>query len=167
MELPDLLLAEHSKAQKDLIVAWVGKSQKRFDELVRIFIGSDKLLAQRAGWPLSYIATQYPQLTQKHLQNIITNLRKRGLHNAVIRNSLRFLQHIQIPEELQGEVMDICFSYIEDIKEKAAIKAFALTILYNLSTQYPEILQEIKAVIESRIDLESPAFRARAKVFRF
>ncbi len=165
MQLQEMLLAEHSKAQTNYVIAWVGHSQKRFDELVALFTGTDKLLAQRAGWPLSYIANEHPELVKKHLKKIIANLHRPGLHNAIKRNTVRFLQNMEIPEALQGEVMDLCFGYIEDIKEKGAIKAFSLTILYNLSRQYPEILQEIKAVIESRMDLETPAFKARARMF--
>jgi hypothetical protein len=61
--------------------------------------------------------------------------------------------------------MDSCFRYIEDINEKPAVKAFALTVLYKLSKQYPDILPEIKEIVASRMDLETPAFRVRARVF--
>jgi hypothetical protein len=165
MQLQEMLLAEHSKAQTNHVIAWVGHSQKRFDELVALFTGTDKLLSQRAGWPLSYIANEHPELVKKHLKKLVANLHRPGLHNAIKRNTVRFLQNMKIPEALQGEVMDLCFGYIEDIQEKGAIKAFSLTILHNLSKQYPEILQEIRAVIESRMDLETPAFKARARVF--
>lgn len=66
---------------------------------------------------------------------------------------------------MHGEVMDSCFRYIEDIKEKPAVKAFALTVLHHLSKEYPEILPEIRAIVASRMEMETPAFRVRARVF--
>ena len=58
------------------------------------------------------------------------------------------------------------FNHFGEIKrkdEKAAAKAFSLTILHNLSKQYPEIKQELKTIIDDRWEYESAAFRARAR----
>lgn len=73
------------------------------------------------------------------------------------------MQFIPIPKNLQGEVMQHCFSFIETINEPVAIKAFSLTVLKNLSEQYPEILPELKLMIQSQIDNQTPAFIGRAK----
>ena len=50
--------------------------------------------------------------------------------------------------------MNTCFGYIESMTEKPAIKAFALTVLFNLSEQYPDIRPELKAIIEERWEYE-------------
>ena len=76
---------------------------------------------------------------------------------------MRVLEAVPIPKRFQGEVMNTCFDYIVSPAEKPAIKAFSLTVLENLSKQYPEILQELKTIIEDRWDIESAAFRSRAK----
>jgi hypothetical protein len=59
--------------------------------------------------------------------------------------------------------MSSCFDYIIDPKEKVAVKAFSLSILDDLSKQYPEIRQELKTIIEDRWDSETAACRSRAK----
>lgn len=76
---------------------------------------------------------------------------------------LRLLQAIVIPKRLHGEIMSLCFDYVASPDEPVAIKAFSLTILQNLSKQYPEIKQELKTIIEDRWDHESVAFKSRAK----
>lgn len=129
------------------------------------FLGTEYRVIQRASWPLSNIAIAYPHLIKKHLKKIITNLRQPKLHSAVKRNTTRLLQHIPIPRALQGEVMNHCFRFIENPQEAVAVKAFSLSILYNLSKQYPEILPEIKAIISAQMEWQTPAFKARAKVF--
>ncbi|MBK8089678.1 MAG: hypothetical protein IPK31_18100 [Chitinophagaceae bacterium] len=90
-------------------------------------------------------------------------LRKEKLHNAVKRNIVRLLQEVPIPEKLHGEVMDTCFGFVADVQEAIAVKAFSLTILENLSKQYPEIKHELKVIIEERWDYETAAFHSRAK----
>ncbi|MBL7741810.1 MAG: hypothetical protein JNK14_21500 [Chitinophagaceae bacterium] len=163
MKLRDEILKEHSSAQKDKIVKWIGADQKRFDELFYLFINDEYRVIQRAAWPLSYCVQQHPELIRKHFTKLVKNLHQPHLHDAVKRNTIRILQDTDIPKKLHGEVMNICFDYITDPKEKAAVKAFSLTVLQNLSRQYPDIRNEIRTIIEERWDQESAAFRSRAK----
>lgn len=164
-ELREMILEAHSKTQTNKIVAWVGNSQPRFDALVLLFLGDEYRVTQRAGWPLSHIAAEQPGLVKKHLKKIVGNLRKEGLHPAVKRNTVRLLQEIHIPQTLQGEVMEHCFRFIENVAEPVAVKAFSLTILHRLSKLYPEILPEIKTIVAAQIDRQTAAFKSRAKVF--
>jgi hypothetical protein len=163
MNLRENILTEHSKAQADKIIKWIGSDQKRFDELFNLFLNDEYRVIQRAAWPMSYCVINHPQLIQKHFAKLVKNLQKPNLHDAVKRNSVRLLEHISIPEKFHGEIMNICFDYIADPQEKVAVKAFSLTVLQNLSRQYPEIRQELKTIIEDRWDFETAAFRSRAK----
>ncbi|HEV8285252.1 MAG TPA: hypothetical protein VGQ09_13135 [Chitinophagaceae bacterium] len=165
MDLRETILAEHSKANCNKIVKWVGHSQERFDELFNLFLNSEYRINQRAAWPLSYCVIDHPHFIAKHFSKLIKNLHKPGIHDSVKRNTVRLLQHVDIPEKFHGEVMDICFSYISSTDEPVAIKAFSLTILQNLSKHYPEIKNEIKLIIEERWEYETVAFKTRAKKF--
>lgn len=165
MELRETILAEHSKAQTNAIVKWVGNSQERFDALFHLFLTDEYRVVQRAAWPLSYCVIGHPQFIEKHFKELINNLHNPKLPGAVKRNTLRLLQHLEIPEEFHGEIMNLCFDYITSPDEPAAVKAFALTILQNLAQSYPEIKDEVKIIIEDRWEVESPAFRSRAKKF--
>src|ERR1043166_3202174 len=101
MELRDMILESHSKSQTNKIINWVGQDQRRFDELVTLFLNDEYRVTQRAAWPLSYIAIAHPDLIKKHLKKLVENLRKPNLHNAIKRNTTRLLQHIPIPKTLQ------------------------------------------------------------------
>lgn len=163
MNLRETILAEHSKAQTNKIIAWVGDSQQRFDELFNLFLNDEYRVTQRAAWPLSYIAIAYPKLIVKHFGKLIKNLHKPGIHNSIKRNTVRLLQEINIPQRFHGEVMNLCFDYISTPGEAVAVKAFSLSILQKLSNQYPDIKQELKTIIEDRWDFETAAFKSRAK----
>ncbi|NOT52623.1 MAG: hypothetical protein HOP10_15270 [Chitinophagaceae bacterium] len=163
MDLRETILAKHSKATTMTIVKWIGNNQLRFDELFDLFLNDQPLVTQRAAWPLSYAVTGHPQLISKHFGKLLKNLDKPNLHDAIKRNTMRLLQGIDIPSTYHGEVMNRCFEYIISPSEKPAIKAFSLTVLENLSKQYPEIIRELRTIIEDRWDIESAAFRSRAK----
>ncbi|OSZ79727.1 hypothetical protein CAP36_00220 [Chitinophagaceae bacterium IBVUCB2] len=163
MNLRETILAEHSKANCVKIVNWVGHNQQRFNQLFELFLNDEPLIVQRAGWPLSYAVEAHPSFIEKHFSRLLKNLHKPKLHNAVKRNTLRLLQVVSIPEEFHGEVMNTCFNYIISPDEKPAIKAFSLAVLQQLAKQYPDILPEIKSIIEDKWDNESAAFRSRAR----
>jgi hypothetical protein len=165
MQLREQILKEHSKANCDTIVQWVGASQQRFDELFNLFLGDEYRVVQRTAWPVSYCVEAHPQLIKKHFGRLIKKLQQPQLHNAVKRNSVRLLQHVSIPNKYQGAVMDICFGYVASPQEAVATKAFSLTVLGNLAQQYPEIIPEIKLLIEEQLPHQTPAFIGRAKAF--
>lgn len=165
MSLHSLLLEDNHKTQVEKVQQWVGDNAVRFTQLIEIVTGKDEHMARRAAWPMSYVAEAHPQLAIPHLPALIHLLRQPNIHNGITRNIVRLLQFVPIPESLHGDVMDRCFRYIEDLQEKPAIKAFALTVLHQLSQHYPEIVPEIKAIIADRLEYETPAFRVRAKIF--
>lgn len=157
------LLHEHSKAQCLRIVKWVGDDQKRFDELFNIFLTGEYREVQHAAWPISYCVIDHPQLIKKHWAKLIKNLHQPNIHDAVKRNSMRLLQDIAIPEKYEGEIMDIAFKYVASPNEAVAVKAFSMTVLGNLSKKYPEILPELKLLIEDQLPHQTAAFKSRAK----
>jgi hypothetical protein len=163
MDLREEILKEHSKKQCYKIVRWVGTSQKRFDELFQLFLTGEYRVIQRAAWPVSYCVIAHPRFIQPNFSKLIKNLYRDGLHNSVKRNSIRLLQHIDIPEKFQGEILEICFNYISSPAEPVAVKAFSLTVLANLAKLYPEILPELKLVIEEQLLHQTAAFKSRAK----
>lgn len=163
--LREKILQEHSKARCNEIVEWVGDDQNRFDQLFRLFLNDEYRVTQRASWPLSYCVDAHPGFIDKRCGELIRNLYKPGLHGAVKRNTVRILQTIDIEKKFQGEVMNICFSYLESPTEAVAIKVFSLTVLANLAKQYPEILPEMKLIITEQLPHQSAAFKSRAKHF--
>lgn len=163
MKLRETILNEHSKANCMRIVKWVGNDQKRFDELFNLFLNDEYRVIQRAAWPVTYSVEDHPEFIEKHFAKLLKALEKPGAHDSVKRNSIRFLQYVDIPERFHGQVMDICFRYISSPMEATAIKAFSITVLQRLARLYPEIINEIKLVIEERWDYETPAFKVRAR----
>jgi hypothetical protein len=165
MKLREQLLKEHSRANCNTIVKWINGNQQRFDELFRLFLSDEYRVVQHAAWPLSYAVIQHPQLIKKHFTRLISNLSKPNIHDAVKRNTMRLLQDIYIPKKHHGVLMDTCFKYISVPGEAVAVKAFSLTVLENLSKQYPEIIPEIKLLIEENYEHETAAFKSRARKF--
>jgi len=163
MQLEKLLAEEHSKRQCDRIVKYIGKDKDRFAELMRLFFKGEYRITQRAAWPLSYVVRLNPSLITPYFKPLLDNLDKKDLHVAVVRNTVRLLQDVDIPQRYHGRVMSRCFEYVSSPGTPIAVKAFALTVLSNLSAVYPEIGAELKLIIDDQWEHATPAFRSRSR----
>jgi len=163
MDLKESLLEEHSKKQCDKIVGYIGSDKKLFAGLMNLFFEGEYRITQRAAWPVSNCVKNHPELIVPYIKQMLDNLSKKDLHDAVKRNTVRLLQTVKIPKKYHGQLMNICFDFIQSNETAVAIKAFSLTILQNFTAQYPEIIPELKLVIQERSNYETAAFQARAR----
>jgi hypothetical protein len=163
LELREVLAAAHSRIQTDRIVRWVEKDQRKFAELFRIFNGNETRLAQRASWVLSIILSSHPSLLKNYYRDLLNKLKTTGQHNAIYRNGLKAIGSIDIPEEFEGEVMDLCFKMLASPDRAIAVQAHALSILEQLAKKHPEIIPEIKTITDIHITEKTAALRVRTR----
>jgi hypothetical protein len=160
--IKDLLDSGHSKAITSYVVDYVGAQPDRFDALMRLFFSEDWLMNQRAAWPIPFIVKKYPFLIEPYLERLISNLEK-PCHNAVVRNTIRMFEEIDLPEELQGRFYQIGLKLMMDIKEPVANKVFSMTAMYKIAEPHPELLRELKLIIETQMPFEKPGYKSRGR----
>jgi len=165
MNIREELLKEkiHLKTSALKISEYACSSPARFKTLMKCFLANEYRLAQRAAWSVSGAAKKNPAMIRPYIKDLVAQLKRNNVHNAVIRNSVRILEAIEIPEKFHGEVMNACFEFISKPAVPIAVKAFSLTTLFNLSKIYPEIKPELKVIIETNWDNETAAFKSRGK----
>jgi len=163
MNLVATLAKEHSRAQCDRIVRYVGDNPVKFAELVSVFLAGPYRITQRAAWPLGYCAETHPNLIRPHLKKIVRNLKNPDLHDAVRRNTVLLLQFVEIPRSLQGEVASHCYAMFRDPKAPIAIRVFSMTVLTRIAQVQPELKSELKIMIEDQLLYASSGFLSRAR----
>lgn len=115
-------------------------------------------------WYLSKVAEakNYPLHTiQKELLNLYLTHENPGLQ----RNVLKSLTFCPLIAHKQGEFLDKLFTDLAAPEVKVAVKVHALENLQKFIPQYPELLGEIKEIMEMQRDNFTPALRARYKSF--
>src|SRR5690606_17036670 len=110
MNIRDELLKQqiHFKKHAIAISEYAVASDENFKELIDCFLSDDIRVGQRAAWSISWAAQKRPEIVQPYIGILISQLTRTDVHNAVIRNSLRILEDLSIPEEFHGQVMDAC-----------------------------------------------------------
>ncbi|QDH78036.1 hypothetical protein FKX85_02890 [Echinicola soli] len=162
MDIKAELWLAHSKEVASGIVSYIGNDPERFRELMGVFAAGPYRITQRASWPMAMAVEKYPSLLIPYYGAVISMLGKPNILAGIKRNILRILQYQEVPEEFEGEVLDLTFRLLEDTSEPIAIRVFSMQVVYNLSKRYPEIKPELKAIIESSLPYASAGFKSRA-----
>ena len=146
--------------KKNLV--WINGSHEHFAELMKVFFDGNTRKNQYAAGVMIHCFDKWDYLLTPYLERLILNLQNDGLHDAIKRNTVRILQDVKIPENLHGILATICFRYLQNPSEAIAIKVFSMTIIHNLTKEYPELKEELKFILEEQMPFQSAGFRSRA-----
>ncbi len=157
------LLVSIQEFNTDKISTYVINNKLENQLLIYCF-DKDELLSSRSTWVLWFCYEKNKKILLKFQDKLIQNLNKTNLHNGVIRNTLRLFQNEPIPEKYESFMLDKCYSYIKNAGEAIAVRAFAMTVVFNISKPYPELLNELKSVlIHVNHPDESPGVKSKVK----
>lgn len=134
------------------------------DELMKYALNSNHLLSSRSLWVLGHMSDIDNSVIPPFYSKLILNLKNKNLHNGVKRNTLRLFQDYSVPKKHETFMLDKCYEYITNPKEAIAVRAFAITVVFNISKQFPELLNELKLVLEEiNKPEEGPGIKSKVK----
>lgn len=165
MNLNQLLLSKHAKSTTQEVIKWVGNDASKFKQLMDLVCGNDTILAQRAAWAMSYIVIDHPLLIQPHLLKLLKHLQS-NVHQALKRNTFRFLKEIDLSERFFPPVIDACFNVANNPKEPIAVICFALHTLLKITKKFPEIKNEVLFLLELHQHSQAPGVQSTIKKIR-
>ncbi len=157
------ILREHSKRQTVAIARWVGHDATRFGQLMRAFLKGDHRVTQRSAWMVNECVVHRPELARPWLPQMLRKMQEPGIHVAVPRNIMKIFESVELPKNLQGEVVTLCFDYLMNPSAPTAIHAYAMGILLHISREEPDLRNEMRAVIERLVPVGSAGVAARAR----
>lgn len=146
MDIREQLLQEHSKENTHLIADYIGKNNKRYQELWELVRDGEPPLPQRGSWVL----TQLP-VSDRHVSEMITALENPGNHDAVKRHLLKILSMADIPEDHAAALFDRCLDWLSDPATAVAVKVYCMDIATTIALPYPELREELKVIIEDQM----------------
>lgn len=162
MDFRSLLADIPSGIGKDLLIREVLKSESHFRSLLELVLHEKDPLAWRACWVLDGSDELKPGLARKYISKIVKALPELESKGA-LRSLLRMLSRYEIPEEEQGLLIDLCFTYLVSELYPVAVKVHAMQIIYLHVLIYPELKDELVAVIEDQIANNSVGFKSRGR----
>ena len=110
------------------------------------FFSDDLRICQMVSFPLINIADSNIDLLLPYIPKMIDNYAN-APHDSYKRNVVRILQFVDIPEDLEGKVFDICLEEFCNTKTATAIRVFSITVLVNICEKHPELKQEVLPIL--------------------
>lgn len=105
-------------------------------------------LSSRFLWLLSDIGNENPAYLHSFLPQLIAE--KDKIVYPKYPSSLAYQFIIAgVPISIEGEVLDLVFTWLSDSKTAVTTKSRALKVAQNLMIQYPEIKGELRVVLEN------------------
>ena len=162
MDIRSLLTNLPSREERALYINAVGTSRKEVSGLLVMIFEEKDPIAWRAAWILDGSDELHQGLVGDRITGIIRKLP--DLESAgALRSLLRMLCRYEIPEEEQGLLIDLCFSYLMSELYPVAVKVHAMQIIYHHTLLYPELKTELKTVIEDQMENNSVGFKSRGR----
>ena len=157
-------MAENSRRNMNLTAHAIGDDKRMFDALMKIMFEEPDPYNRRAAWAITAVTDAHPHLLEPYIGTLISYLQKSELPEGIFRCLLRQLPLIKIPEEHMGVLFDLCMTWSENPKYALAIRANAMTVLYQISNSHPELKKELIVLFELIHEEESPAMISRSKL---
>ncbi|MBO3697127.1 hypothetical protein [Roseivirga sp. E12] len=163
MDLRKQLLKEHSKENTAKIVSYIEGHPALVEELMDIFLNETYRLIQRSAWVVGDLGRSKPEWIRPYIPQMIENLKKPDIHVAARRNTMRYLQEVEIDEDDWGELLDIALKLLSKNDETIAVKVFSMTVAYNIVKHIPELKGELAILIEDQLPYGTAGFKSRGQ----
>ncbi|MES2567522.1 MAG: hypothetical protein V4565_11680 [Bacteroidota bacterium] len=133
-------------------------------ELISFAIDKDPLISNRAMWVVTHCADIDPSRIKPFYVKLINHLKFKEIPSGNVRSILRIFQNQPVPKKFESFVLDKCFEYLQNPSEAIAVRVFAMTVAFNISISYPELLNELLAVLSHlRSFDESAGIKSRSR----
>lgn len=152
MDTPSALEQELlTRAKAPHFVAWHAfflEQPQHIAELVNFTLSHKKHpVPAYSAWLLVHIAKANSSLLAPFQDQITKGLLLTQNH-SIQRSLLVILLELPQQSKFEGEVLDCCFRIFSDPEKEVANRVYALYHLKRYLREYPEIDQEVKAIIE-------------------
>jgi hypothetical protein len=160
MDIREFLNIDSSRLNADILVDKIEEDPDVFDTVWDIMFEDSYPLSMRAGRVVYLFCQKHPYFVEPRVDDIMHHLPSVRTE-SVIRNLLGILSVLKLPDKHIGRLFDFCYSIIESSGAAIAHKAYALTILYNISELEPGLKPELISLFEGQMDTESSGIKSR------
>jgi hypothetical protein len=165
LSLEEILDAFYEKREFTKYVNYFLKNKQHLEELLSYSLQSDKgQYCILATWVCAHIAEADNTLFVQNYEAIFHFL-KTEKHQSSLRNLMKVMTLLPTPEELEGEMIDLCISFIQNPENKVALQMYSILVLMPILKKYPELIPEIKAIIDLHSEGKTAAYHAIHRKF--
>ncbi len=123
---------------------------KLFSHLFQLVFSENHRVAWRSCWIIDNASEDFPELLADKLPQIIAGFLD-TTDSSLKRHFSRILCRYPIEERYLGAIVNRSFTLLAP-SEPAAVRVFAIQLLFNISQQLPDLKGELISVLENLMD---------------
>jgi hypothetical protein len=157
--LEDKLLSSY----KEEMISFMHAHPEFFEEAIELAISDKQPYSWRAAWLLWSCMEENDKRIQKYIKNIADTLETKD--DGHQRELLKILFNMEVGEEYQGKLFNLCMDIWEKIDKAPSVRVNALKFIIKIAKKHPELSQEINFLTQDHY-LESLSPGAKHSVLK-
>ena len=145
------------------MIVFLNSHPEYFTEALELAIGDKQPYCWRAAWLLYSCMEENDPRVRLYIQKIIAVLpEKKDGHQ---RELMKLLHVMELDNEQEGRVFDMCMNIWESINKQPSIRANAFLFILKTVTKYPELKEEFAFITQDQyLDTLSPGIKNSIKM---
>ncbi len=147
-ELTDLIIQDWISGSFKDAAKLIAKSPEDIAILFKLNQHPKKKVAWRSAYLLDLAHDVDQTVLNDYLEELV-QLTPHLTNTSIKRHYLRILSQHDLSELADGILVDYCIKWLQDEETPIAVKSHCMQILYKLTISYPELISELKMVLEN------------------
>lgn len=135
-----------SDLQKEDLLVYFKSHPHRFDELLQLALTNQPPHSARAAWMLSTCMTKNDSRVMPMIIQMIDVIPK--VVDGQQRELINVLRILDLPEEGEGLLFDVCVQLWCDLKKIPSVRFKAFNYILSVCKKYPELKNELNVLSE-------------------
>jgi hypothetical protein len=145
------------------MISFMATHPEAIKEAIQLAISDKQPYSWRAAWLLWSCMKENDQRLQGYIKNIISTISTKNDDHQ--RELLKILQQMEINEEYEGLLFNLCATVWEKIKKKPSVRFTAFKMMVKIAKNHPDLSREIIFLTQDQyMDSLSPA--AKKSIFK-
>ena len=162
LDYETVLMQQLSRRNVEYVAHCIGDNEKEFERLMSIVLNGKEPVVQRAAWAMDVCLEKHHEFLSPYVDFLIDAL-PRFSNYGVKRQIVKALTTRDIPETREGELVDLCFRWLQSPDVPVGVKVHCMQILANIADKYPDLAVELRTVINEQIPRNSVGFSSRGR----
>lgn len=153
--LEDIL---NGHVQKHKMTSYLEANLNQFDDVIKYAISDKEPEGWRAAWLLGHCISKNDSRLQKYLNKMVNSIStKKDGHQ---RELLKILNKMELTEEHEGVLFDLCMNIWEAINKSPSVRVIAFRFIIKMVGKYPELNSEIEFLSQAHyLETLSPGIK--------
>jgi hypothetical protein len=152
-----------TNSYKAAMISYMSTHPENFEEVIKLAISNKQPYSWRAAWLLWSCMVENDQRVIGYIKHIIDSIPTKDDDQQ--RELFIILQKMELNEEYEGILFNICVSIWEKINKKPSVRFNAFKLIIKIAKKYPELSNEIGFLTQDQY-LDSLSSAARKSILK-